>query len=71
MKMIIRCMLAAVIVGGLTWLGYEYWGWAETQVKGTFLADYKVIPIVLAIFIVLTMLEMIYSRIERLIVRKT
>jgi hypothetical protein len=39
MKMIIRIVLAAVIVGGLTWLGYEHWSWAEAQVKGTFLAD--------------------------------
>jgi hypothetical protein len=70
MKMIIRCILATVIVGGLTWLGYEYWSWAEAQVKGTFLADYKFIPIVLAIFIALTVLEMVYSRVEKLIARK-
>lgn len=71
MKMIIRIIMAAVIVGGLTWLGYERWTWAEAKVKGTFLADYKIIPIVVVIFVALSVLEMVYSRVEKLIARKS
>ncbi|MBT5434362.1 MAG: hypothetical protein P8Q36_17930 [Alphaproteobacteria bacterium] len=68
---VVLCIVAAALVtGGITYGGYLLWPMVEIELRGTFAADYKFIPINLAIFIALSLLEVVWGRIERLVSRK-
>jgi len=69
-RMVLRVVVAALVTGGITYGGYLLWPMAETELCGTIAADYKFIPIILAIFIVLSLLEFVWGRIERMVSRK-
>ncbi len=66
MTWMLRVVLAAIVTAGLAYGGYEAWPLMEDEIKGTFVSDFKYLPIILVFFLVLSVLDAVAVRIERM-----
>lgn len=66
MSWLVRIVIAAVVTVGLTYAGHALWPLMEDEIKGTFVSDFKYLPIILIFFLVLSLLDLVLVRFERM-----
>lgn len=62
----VRIIIAAVVIVGLTYGGYELWPVLEEAFKDTPASDFKFLPIILVFFIALSLLDKVFDLIGRI-----
>ena len=65
MDWLVRIVIAAVVTAGLAYAGHALWPLMEDEIKGTFVSDFKYLPIILIFFLVLSLLDFVVVRIQR------
>ncbi len=59
MDWLVRIVIAAVVTVGLAYAGHALWTPMEDEIKGTFLSDFKYLPIILIFFLALSLLDVV------------
>ena len=70
MRTAINIVIAAVVTAGLGYACYEIWllleGVQGTELRGTFVAQFKYLPIIVLLFVFLSLVEIVAVRVDRM-----
>ena len=71
MRSAVAIVFALVITGGLVYGCYWVWMLSGQQIKGTLIASFKFLPGVIAIFIFLSLAELLIGWVDRAVIARS